>query len=288
MMSDPCSQEKSPKRTVQNEHKPLLERRQHGRVRRQTLEARLGGEALPIEQSGDEGRPRIPLRGRAGQHQHFARRRDDSALLRDFAGGVRIVARDDLHAIAVLEQRLDGGPRRRLQRTVEQEKPAERESRLDRGARHRLQLLLTRPPRPYVVLRHRLRQVLPGHRQHALALQRVVLVHRLVERRHFAQQRAQRLRRALHQHASPQRRPQSLPQAPRALRSTHHRHAPLGALEAEPKHRRQAARAAAAQPLRRRQRPRRRELPAAALQRGQLHLVAEQLRRRRRPGVPFR
>lgn len=121
-----------------------MQRGERGWVGDEGLAERLGGEVLPVERSaGHAGRAK-QLDGRAREHEDLAGGRDDPALLGDLAGGVGVVAGDDLDAVAIVDERLDGGARRRFQRTVEEQEPAERQVRLDGGPRQRLQLSLER------------------------------------------------------------------------------------------------------------------------------------------------
>ena len=110
-----------------------------------------------------------------------------------------------------------------------------------------------------------------------------MLVHRFIVRRHFAKHSAKHFRRSFHKHAIPHLSFLRLPQSPRVFHFTDHRHASIRALKPVPEHRREASRALASHPLGRRQRPRsRREIPSAMLQRGEFHLIPEQLRGRER------
>lgn len=134
------------KKTVQNENEAALEGGESGRIGGDALEECLRGEILPVEQSTQHAESTKRLGGGTGENEDFAGGRDDSALLGDLAGRVGVVAGDNLDAVAIVDERLDRGARRRLQRTVEQQEPAERQVRLDGGARHRLQLPFTRFP----------------------------------------------------------------------------------------------------------------------------------------------
>lgn len=138
--------QKKKKKTVQNENETALESGESGRVGGEAFEKRLRGEILPVEQSTQHAEATKRLGGSTGENEDFAGGRDDSALLGDLAGRVGVVAGDNLDAVAIVDERLDRGARRRLQRTVEQQEPAERQVRLDGGARHRLQLSFTSFP----------------------------------------------------------------------------------------------------------------------------------------------
>ena len=115
-----------------------------------------------------------------------------------------------------------------------------------------------------------------------------MLVHRFIVRRHFAKHSAKHFRRSFHKHAVPHLSFLRLPQSPRVLHFADHLHASIRALKPVPEHRREASRALASHPLGRRQRPRsRREIPSAVLQRGEFHLIPEQLRGREREKKDF-